>query len=250
VTWRSIRAAGGIEGELSAPGENVIRVWNLDTRAVQVLEPGDGKPISRVAFMPDGRLLSAGNGGVRLWDLSTKASSTIIDGVSHVLPSPDGRYLLGIRSPVRPGGPMGPALVYDVEQRKSVELTTHGSEVTAIAWHPAGDRVVTGSRDGIVRVGAMTGAEPHLVLGHAAAIWNLEVESGGRWIASASDDGAMRISPMPEGGRPFHTLPRTELLERLRSLTNYRIVADAASASGYRLDFEAFRGWNRKPPAW
>jgi hypothetical protein len=54
---------------------------------------------------------------------------------------------------------------------------------------------------------------------------------------------------MPEGP-PFHALPYDELIERLRSLTNSRVVADAASPGGYRLTFEPFPGWNRKPPAW
>ena len=30
---------------------------------------------------------------------------------------------------------------------------THGNQVTLMAWDPSGTRVVTGSRDGIVRVG-------------------------------------------------------------------------------------------------
>ena len=86
-------------------------------------------------------------------------------------------------------------------------------------------------------------------MGHDATVRGLEVEPGGRWIASSGDDGTVRMWPMPEG-QPFHTLPRAELLERLRAITNYRVVEDAATPGGYRLDFEPFKGWKGKPPRW
>jgi hypothetical protein len=45
-------------------------------------------------------------------------------------------------------------------------------------------------------------------------------------------------------------LPREEFLARLRALTNYRVVEDPGSSSGYRLDVEPFTGWKREPPPW
>ena len=41
-----------------------------------------------------------------------------------------------------------------------------------------------------------------------------------------------------------------ELLNRLRAVTNQRVVEDAATPGGYRLDFEPFKGWKREPPRW
>ena len=228
----------------------MVRVWDLDTGHVQVLDAGDRQPISGVEFMPDGRLLSSGPAGLRLWDLQTVTSTLMIEGTAIARASPDGRYILGIRGITRPGGTAGTAFVHDLVEKRAWDLPTHGNEISAIAWHPSGTQVVTASKDGIVRVGARTGEEPHLLMGHDAAIWDVKVDPAGRWIASAGDDGAVRLWPMPGEARPFHTLPLTELLDRLRSLTNYRIVEDPASASGYRLDFVPFTGWNRKPPTW
>ena len=125
----------------------------------------------------------------------------------------------------------------------------HGTAITSVAWHPSGRQVVTASLDGIVRVGEMSGEEPHLLMGHEAGVMSLVVEPGGRWLASSAADGTVRQWPMPEG-RPFQTLPREELLARLRALTNYRVVEDRASPSGYRLDVEPFAGWKREPPRW
>jgi hypothetical protein len=52
---------------------------------------------------------------------------------------------------------------------------------------------------------------------------------------------------------PLHTLPHEELLARLKSLTNVRVVEESASTisawlrtargSGYELDIVSFPGW-------
>ena len=118
-----------------------------------------------------------------------------------------------------------------------------------MAWDPSGTRIVTGSREGIVRVGPVTGEEPHLLIGHQGPIWGVRVDPTGRLVASTSEDGTVRIWPMPEG-RPLHTLPRDAFLEKLRSLTNVRIVPDASASTGYRTTFLPFQGWDRNPPTW
>ncbi len=61
-TGHLLAGAGGVTGELASPGEAVIRVWNLNTREVDVLDAGDGQPSPGVEFLPDGRLLAAGPG--------------------------------------------------------------------------------------------------------------------------------------------------------------------------------------------
>ena len=59
-------------------------------------------------------------------------------------------------------------------------------------------------------------------------------------------DGTVRLWPMPEG-RPFHTLPYEELLDRLRALTNLRLRSDEESFAGYALDVDPFPGWETVP---
>jgi WD40 repeat protein len=215
-----------------------------------MLAADDRRPIASVAFLPDGRLVVGSAAGVRVWNLNSGSSSLLLsDILANVLPSPDGRRLLLFRAGLRPGGAVGTAAIYDLETGRTTPLPSHGTQVTCIAWHPSGEQVVTGSQDGAVRLGGVDGSEPHLLFGHEAQVWDVIVDPLGRWVASGGDDGTTRLWPMPEG-QPFHTLAHAALLDRLRSLTTYRVVRDTESSSGYRVDFEPFTGWKREPPRW
>ena len=245
ATGRRIAADGPMDGGR----RHVIRVFDLQTGDVKSFDPGDGKDINTVAFLPDGGLLIAGFGGLRRLDLETGSFELLLAQPGGAFLGPDGRHVLLLRHRDNVHEPVGTASVYDLRERRGWPLSSHGDQVTLMAWDPSGKRVVTGSRDGIVRVGPVTGEEPHLLIGHQAPIWGVRVDPTGRLVGSTSGDGTVRIWPMPEG-QPLHTWSRDALLDKLRSLTNVRIVPDASSATGYRTTFLPFQGWGREPPTW
>ena len=244
ATGRRIAADGPMDGGRS----HIIRVFDLQTGDVKSFDPGDGKDIVSVAFLPDGGLLVSSFGGLRRLDVETGSFELLLAQPGMAFLGPDGRHLLLLRSQ-NEQEPVGTASVYDLRERRGWPLSSHGDQVTLMAWDPSGKRVVTGSREGIVRVGPVTGEEPHLLIGHQAPVWGVRVDPTGRLVASTSRDGTVRIWPMPEG-QPLHTWPRDAFLEKLRSLTNVRIVPDASAASGYRPTFLPFQGWGREPPTW
>lgn len=244
ATGRRIAVNGRVDGR---PNE-IVRVFDLETGNEKDFDPGDGRDISTLAFLPDGGLLTSSFGGLRRLDLETGSSELLLAQPGGAFLGPDGRHVLLLRTE-NANFPVGTASVYDLKDRRAWPLTTHGNQVALMAWDSSGTRIVTGSRDGIVRVGPVTGEEPHLLIGHGAPVWGVRVDPTGRLVASTSEDGTVRIWPMP-GGRPLHTWPRDELLEKLRSLTNVRIVQDTSTSTGYRVTFLPFQGWHRNPPTW
>mgnify|MGYP001827480420 FL=1 len=53
---------------------------------------------------------------------------------------------------------------------------------------------------------------------------------------------------MPDLSKPqLHTLPREELISKLKTLTNLRVVRDPDSATGWKLTHDPFPGWETVP---
>jgi WD40 repeat protein len=134
----------------------------------------------------------------------------------------------------------------DLSTGATRDITSHGTRVQAFALDRTGTLLVTGDADGLVRVGPLSGEEPHLLYGHARAVTGLAVSPDGKWIASGSDDDTIRLWPMPEGP-PLHTLPYDALLAKLRVLTNLRVVPDANSPTGYKVEPGPFPSWSTVP---
>jgi WD40 repeat protein len=236
---RRIAAGGGLK---LGGDDAVIRIWDVETGEVhQVLDPGDGKGVFIADFMSDGRLLSGGPGGLRIWDLDLGESELIVaESVSWpVLHDP---YVLGVWGSTERGF----AFVYDLRTGESWDLTTHGNQVQRVRLTPSGKQVVTSDWSGTIRVGPIAGGAPHVLAGSRRSVgYGLNVSPDGQWIASAGA-GTLRLWPMPEG-KPFNALPGDEFIDRLQSLTNYRVVRDKASFTGYRLDVGPFPGWETLP---
>jgi len=53
---------------------------------------------------------------------------------------------------------------------------------------------------------------------------------------------------MPDLSKPpLHTLPHDELIAKLKTLTNLRVVRDEESATGWKLEVGPFPGWETVP---
>jgi WD40 repeat protein len=242
------------DGDMKA---EVLDLVTGATVAVPLREHGSGDGWESGAwsltYLPDGRLLIAGRKGLRRWDPRTGRLDRLIWGERFATVAADrSRRTIVALTGLTDGNWYALSetelLVIDANGRTLARISGHGNALTpTLAVDPAGRFVVTGDTEGLVRVGLLAGGPPHVLPGHAGPVDRVAVSHDGRWIASASG-AEVRLWPVPDLTRPaFHTLPYDQFMASLRSMTNLRVVDDAASATGFRLSVGRFPGWRDVP---
>jgi WD40 repeat protein len=246
-----------------APENKILRVWDLRVgtfRTYSLIPPGETQAdwydwgVSGLEFLPDGRLVAAGMRGVRLVDPESGAMEWLWrmgpKDDAMVALSRDGRRLVTVGSRPQPDGSFATeGKVVDLPGKTLRPLSLRSSRVTALTFGATADVLVTGDQQGVVRVGRVGDDVEHLLLRHAGPVRSVAVSPDGKLIASASGS-EIRLWPMPDLARPpLHTLPRQELLAKLRGLTNLEVVPDPAAPTGWRLEVGPFPGW-RDVPTW
>jgi WD40 repeat protein len=233
----TVVASGRREGEGA-------RIWDLDTGESRTVDPGAGRIRHFAGFTRDGSLALASVSGIYLWDPEENTAEILSDRPGSVDLTPDGRFLLAASQ-----GDHGEAVLYDLEAGTAVQLDQHGP--SRGAWLDAGGKTaVTAPADrGFPRFGLARGGPTHLLASHDR-ITDATVSLDGRWIALVSAAGSTEIGlwPAPDLAQPPpHTLAHDQLLARLRSLTNLRVVADPDSDTGWGWALNPFPGWEEMP---
>jgi WD40 repeat protein len=252
-------AAGTLAGERWE--DMVIRVWGLESGDVQVLalcENCAGEKhglwdggVQSLQFTPDGDLLSSGASGLRRWNLEEGRAEWLIR-----VPEPmylisdadrDSRLLLTAETASVSVVEASNLTLHDLAHGTSRRVKTHGDSVNRLAIDPTGTVIAT-STGNVIRVGSADGSEPHLLIGHEGDVGTIEISPDGRWVASGAEDANIRLWPMPDLSKPpLHTLPRTELIAKLKTLTNLRLVRDEESSTGWKFEVGPFPGWASVP---
>jgi hypothetical protein len=144
----------------------------------------------------------------------------------------------------------GELILIDLKNRTSRFITSHGYN-SSFALDSAETLLATTGEDGIVRVGPVTGEEPHMLLPPGEPS-GPAISPDGRWIACAesfkSVESARYYLWHTPKGRPLHTLPHKEFMNYLRAQTNLRVIPDKLSNTGYKVDTAPFPGWEKVPP--
>jgi WD40 repeat protein len=232
----------------------IVRIWDLESGVGRDLGSVGGRTVS-LDFIDDRRLRwvgndnAAGSGGERIFDLETGSVEVVSErgarlrrGVSH-----DGDFIVTIESV---GGGRSEISWRDPQTGETRRIGTHRARPGVIALDPTSRWIVSagGYVNNVVKVGPVSGEEPHLLHGHTDIVSAVAVSPDGRWVASGSHDGTVRLWPFPDMSKPpLHTLPHDELLAKLKTLTNLRIVRDETSATGWKLEIGPFPGWATVP---
>jgi WD40 repeat protein/serine/threonine protein kinase len=179
---------------LSGSEDGVVRLWREGSAAVELDLP-DRRPIRAAAFTPDGGRVVVGDsaGALRLFDASTGALlATLPAGgdIQGLRFSSDGRLLVVMP----PLGGVQPSL-WDLSRRERIgELRGHAGSLLDVRFDPTGERLVTASGDGVVRLyDARRAAALGELIGGAQFVATAAFDSSGQLVATSGGDGAIRF---------------------------------------------------------
>jgi WD40 repeat protein len=221
--WSEILALKGGNGSLwtaaitadgrwiaAAGADQIIRVWDAETgKEVRTLT-GHNAAIRTLAFSSSGQLVSGGaDKTVRVWNIGTGRELQTFSGhgdmVTSAVWSPDGRWIASASVDQSIKIWDTASMINKESPRLPITLAGQNDALWTVAFSPDGRRVAASGDDGAVRVwdvSAILAAEPErltvdaplrTIIGHTSAVNAVIFSPDGRRIASAGDDGTVRI---------------------------------------------------------
>jgi len=196
--------AASLDGQLIAVGtsEGNIVILNIDTLQI-VSQMAHNDEINSIAFSPDSKRIVSGSGNLialsqdtsaRVWDVFTgeEISSFVYDTpdveVSHVVFSPDGRYVASSTG----GSYNNTVTIWDADTGDEIAVMIHENGSTSAAFSPDGTYIVSGG-DMTARVWeTLTGRELARMT-HYDFVKSVSFSPDGKLVASGGDDGIARV---------------------------------------------------------
>jgi WD40 repeat protein len=162
----------------TAGADRLVRVWEVGTRHQVAALEGHSGPVLAMAASPDGKWFCSGgaDGTIRVWESAPWRSVRTLNnhlGPVHGLtfrPAPTE----GSPATLASAGGDSTVRVWQPGTGRMVRIVRHPAPVLCIAWDDLGSHLVTGAKDGHLRVvdgdGDAILAEPHLTDGRITAL--------------------------------------------------------------------------------
>lgn len=192
--------------------DQAIRLWNASTGRFLAIWRGHRDWVSDVAFSPDSKLLASGSydATVKLWDVSTgNCLATLINHSSQVRAiafSPDGCLLASANDDQT-------VCLWHVQTHTLITMQPElGDRVTALSFSPDSQQLAVGG-DRTVTLWTVSGDRTLRLTGHAQQVRQVCFSEDGQTLASASEDGEVRLWQVNTGNcDQIYYLPLSPLL--------------------------------------
>ena len=182
----------------TAGNDTAVRLWDARSGVQRALLTGHRDAVVGVSFSADGGLLASGSqdGTIRLWRADTGAAV----GAPLVHEAPvTGVAFAPVGTDLATGDAKGKLLLWNLETRQPRTLWDAGGRGYSLAFHPSGRVVGVPLADGTAALVSREGGLLRLLRGHRAEVNTLRFSPDGNLVATASDDGTIRLWRVTDG---------------------------------------------------
>ncbi|MBE8966762.1 pentapeptide repeat-containing protein [Nostocales cyanobacterium LEGE 12452] len=194
----------------SCSDDKTVRVWNLQGECLRVLK-GHTQSVYAVHFAPDQQTLASSSNDttIRIWDVSNGNCLSVLQGhtsgVRCMQYSPDGQLLA---SGCRDGSIQLWSNYLSHDQHPKPDsinssaklLHGHADFVWDIAFSPDGRLLVSGGRDGTLRLwNVQDGQSIHVLEGHTHDVYGLAISADSQLLVSTGEDQTVRLWNLQSG---------------------------------------------------
>ena len=177
---------------VSGSEDKTLRIWDvLENKHLATLD-GHSGPVTCVTFLVDDSQILSGSmdSTIRLWDMKTQSTVKVQDCTDAVLSFAVSQNLIFV-----PSSQNGDITIRDVVTLKEIgHLVGGGAAVKSVAFSPQGNKVVSGSLDGAIRVwNATSGSCVAEYRGHSGPVECTRFSPDGTRILSSSADRTIRL---------------------------------------------------------